>query len=124
MLTGNSLLDLRKQRDSKYAFNADGTVIVYRKVNGKWVPYQNDDKYHGHPDLWRVLTPNTLQVRHAIPPMPDYGEPDWFYEEELFDVLELESYGFESDCLAFTNKYHGGELIWVMRREIPDPWVE
>ena len=59
------------------------------------------------PMTWQLSDGWTLTIARPVPPMPEYEQPDWFWETEDFRVLEA-----SEDTLAFTR----GDQFTVFRR--------
>ena len=84
--TGPSLLHLRPARPprTRLVLRADGTADwpCSRPAGAPPLPPAP------FPTAWRLTNDRVLTIVRPVPPMPQYGVPDWAREEEDFRVLE------------------------------------
>ncbi len=63
------------------------------------------------PVRWKLSDDRVLSISLPIAPMPEYGQPDWFTEENCYDVLSV-----TDRSLAISDRRFDGEQLIVLRR--------
>jgi hypothetical protein len=114
-LCGPSLLHLRRagRPRTRLILRRDGTADWPSHRPSGSPPLPADP----FPTTWRLSDGWVLTIARPVPPMPEYGMPDWSREEEDFRVLEA---GDNVLCLA------RGDVFTVYRRvhdEEYDRWL-
>jgi hypothetical protein len=107
-LTGPSLLFLRRARPprARLILRADRTADwpCFRPPGAPPLPPAP------FPTTWRLSDDRVLTIVRPVPPMPEYGAPDWARSEEDYRVLEA-----GGRTLGLTK----GDVFMVFRR-VPD----
>jgi hypothetical protein len=111
-LTGVDLLFLRPitgRVPSAISLRADGTAATRAGTAAEHaVPSHPEAPF---PETWELSEDRVLSLVVPIPPMPQYGMPDWTRERMRYDVLAITDLS-----LTLSDRRCDGETVTVWRR--------